>query len=59
MNLRLGLVMRRLENSLLTQQFWGTLVELGKERAAKGEKWARPFISCVPDTVVVVDVLLF
>ena len=32
--------------SLLTQQKMGTFFELGKEKAAKGEGWAPPFISC-------------
>ena len=29
----------------------GTFFELGKDKAAKGEGWAPPFISCVQDTV--------
>ena len=32
--------------SLLTQQEMGTFFELGKDKAAKGEGWAPPFISC-------------
>ena len=32
--------------SLLTQQKMGTFFELGKDKAAKGEGWAPPFISC-------------
>ena len=37
--------------SLSTQQKMGTFFELGKEKAAKGEGWALPFISCAQDTV--------
>ena len=37
--------------SLSTQQKMGTFFELGKDKAAKGEGWARPFISCAQDTV--------
>ena len=37
--------------SLSTQQKMGTFFELGKDKAAKGEGWAPPFISCVQDTV--------
>ena len=37
--------------SLLTQQKMGTCFELGKDKAAKGEGWAPPFISCAQDTV--------
>ena len=29
----------------------GTFFELEKDKAAKGEGWALPFISCVQDTV--------
>ena len=29
----------------------GTFSELGKDKAAKGEGWAPPFISCAQDTV--------
>ena len=32
--------------SLSTQQKMGTFFELGKDKAAKGEGWAPPFISC-------------
>ena len=28
----------------------GTFFELGKDKAAKGEGWAPPFISCAQDT---------
>ena len=35
--------------SLSTQQKMSTFFELGK--AAKGEGWASPFISCAQDTV--------
>ena len=28
-----------------------TFFELGKDKAAKGEGWAPPFISCAQDTV--------
>ena len=38
--------------SLSTQQKMGTFFELGKDKAAKGEGWAPPFISCAQDTVV-------
>ena len=34
--------------SLSTQQKMGTL---GKDKAAEGEGWAPPFISCAQDTV--------
>ena len=37
--------------SLSTQQKMGTFFELGKDKAAKGEGWAPPFISCDQDTV--------
>ena len=37
--------------SLSTQQKMGTFFELGKDKAAKGEGWAPPFISCAQDTV--------
>ena len=37
--------------SLSTQQKMGTFFELGKDKkAAKGEGWAPPFISCAQDT---------
>ena len=36
---------------LSTQQKMGTFFELGKDKAAKGEGWAPPFISCAQDTV--------
>ena len=48
---RLGFAMRRLENCLSTQQKMGTFFELGKDKAAKGEEWAPPFISYAQDTV--------
>ena len=50
---RLGFAMRRLENSLSlsAQQWMGTLFELGKANAAKGEGWAPLFSSCAQDTV--------
>ena len=52
MSSRLGCAMRRLEKlSLATQQKMGTFFELGKDKAAKGEGWAPPFISCAQDTV--------
>ena len=43
----------RLENSLCqpSAQKMGTFFELGKDKAAKGEGWAPPFISCAQDTV--------
>ena len=37
--------------SLSTQQKMGTFFELGKDKAAKGEGWAPPLISCAQDTV--------
>ena len=37
--------------SLSTQQKIGTFYELGKDKAAKGEEWASPFIRCAQDTV--------
>ena len=37
--------------TLSTQQKMGTFFELGKDKAAKGEGWAPPFISCAQDTV--------
>ena len=37
--------------SMSTQQKMGTFFELGKDKAAKGEGWALPFISCAQDTV--------
>ena len=37
--------------SLSTQQKMGTFFELGKDKAAKGEGWAPPFISCAQGTV--------
>ena len=37
--------------SLSTQQKVGTFFELGKDKAARGEGWAPPFISCAQDTV--------
>ena len=36
--------------SLSIQQKMGTFFELGKDKAAKGEGWAPPFISCAQDT---------
>ena len=47
---RLGFAMRRLENSVNPAEM-GTFFELGKAKAAKGEGWAPPFISCAQDTV--------
>ena len=37
--------------SLSTQHKMGTFFELGKDKAAKGEGWAPPFIGCAQDTV--------
>ena len=37
--------------SLSTLQQEGIFCELGKDKAAKGEGWAAPFISCAQDTV--------
>ena len=39
------------KRSLSTQQKMGTFFELGKDKAAKGEGWAPPFINCAQDTV--------
>ena len=36
--------------TLSTKQKMGTFFELGKDKAAKGEGWAPPFISCAQDT---------
>ena len=36
--------------SLSTQKKIGTFFQLGKDKAAKGEGWAPPFISCAQDT---------
>ena len=36
---------------LSTQQYLGSFFESGKDKAAKGEGWALPFISCAHDTV--------
>ena len=49
-SLRLGLAMRQLENSV-NPAVNGYLFELGKNKAAKGEGWASPFISCAQDTM--------
>ena len=49
---RLGCAMQRLENSLCQcSRKWVPFFELGKDKAAKGEGWAPPFISCAQDTV--------
>ena len=37
--------------SLSTQQKMGTFFELGKDKAAEGEGWALPSISCTQDIV--------
>ena len=37
--------------SLSTQQKMGTFIELGKDKAGKGQGWAPPFISCAQDIV--------
>ena len=37
--------------SLSTQQKMCTFFQLGKDKAAKGEGWAPPFINCAQDTV--------
>ena len=37
--------------SVSTQQQMGTCFKSGKNKAAIGEGWAPPFISCVQDTV--------
>ena len=37
--------------SLSTQQKISIFFELGKDKAAKGEEWAPPFIICAHDTV--------
>ena len=36
--------------SLSTQQKMGTFFKLGKDKAAKGEGWAPPFITCAQVT---------
>ena len=47
LSLRLGLAMRRLENSVCPPSSnIGTFFQLGKDKAVKGEGWAPPFISC-------------
>ena len=33
------------------QQYMGTFFEFGKDKAAKRDGWAPPFISCAQDTV--------
>ena len=44
--------MRRLENShCRPSSKWVPFLELGKDKAAKGEGWAPPFISRAQDTV--------
>ena len=48
---RLGFAMRQLENFLSAQPLHGYFFESGKDKAAKGEGWAPPFISCAQDTV--------
>ena len=49
---RPDLAMRRLENSLCKPSSkWVSFFELGKDKAAKGEGWAPPFIGCAQDTV--------
>ena len=50
---RLGFTMWQLENSLcqLSNKWVPFFFELGKAKAAKGEGWAPPFISCAQDTV--------
>ena len=37
--------------TLSTHQKMGTFFELEMDKAAKGEGWAPPFISCAQDTV--------
>ena len=45
-------VKREFETPLLsTQQYIGTVFELGKDKAAIGEGWAPSFISCAQNTV--------
>ena len=52
-SLRLGFAMQQLEISLCQPSTkWVPFFELGKDKAAKGEGWAPPFISCAQDTVV-------
>ena len=51
MNFRLGFAMQQLENSLCQHSsIWVPFFELGKDKTAKGEEWALPFISCAKDT---------
>ena len=50
-SLRLGFIMRHLENSV-NQAVNGYLFSnKGRQKAAKGEGWAPLFISCAQDTV--------
>ena len=48
---RLGFAMRRLENSINPAVNGYLFSELVKDKEAKGERWAPPFISCAQDTV--------
>ena len=49
---RLDFAMRRLEKFLCQPSSKrGPFLELGNAKAAKGEGWAPPFISCAQDTV--------
>ena len=48
---RVSCAFQWLENCLSIQQRLGTFFALGKDKAAKGEGWALPFISCPKDTV--------
>ena len=48
----MGFAMRRLENSLsVNPAVNGHLFELGKDKAAKGERLAQPIIRCAQYTV--------
>ena len=40
-----------LKTLLSTEQLMGTFFELGKDNAAKGERWDPPFISSAQDTM--------
>ena len=45
--------------SLSTQQKMGTFFELGKDKAAKGEGWDPPFISCAQDPLLPLRLLSY
>ena len=53
-----GFAMRRLETLSVSPAAMGTFSELGKDKAAKGERWAPHFISCAQDTVALTPTTL-